>query len=190
MDAHLRTPRRFPLPQSPPNDGSSRQQHARRSQRHSGSGGPHRRRARSPLRHAKGQRCAEGMKFCILAGGLRNQVLCLHCSNSKRLAKMLVQNLRSLESAGSVIHKYLSNVSLHVEHDLELRTARTDVHLSRPNDKSPGLLSNVRPLDMELFWLCRCARPFRQKCRRHRRKYVEDQCSYGQKDLDTDARDD
>jgi DNA-binding HxlR family transcriptional regulator len=33
--------------------------------------------------------------------------------------KMLVQNLRSLESAGIVIRRDLSDVSLHVEYDLE-----------------------------------------------------------------------
>lgn len=66
----------------------------------------------------------------LLQGKWRVQILCAMRIGPVRLGqlvrmipngsrKMLVQNLRSLESAGIVIRRDLSDVSLHVEYDLE-----------------------------------------------------------------------
>lgn len=66
----------------------------------------------------------------LLQGKWRVQILCAMRVGPVRLGqlvrlipngsrKMLVQNLRSLESAGVVIRRDLSDISLHVEYDLE-----------------------------------------------------------------------
>ena len=66
----------------------------------------------------------------LLQGKWRVQILCAMRIGPVRLGqlvrlipngsrKMLVQNLRNLESAGIVIRRDLSDLSLHVEYDLE-----------------------------------------------------------------------